>query len=1016
MSALVLVPSPPRASRAARRLCDAEGGILFGPVVATLEHVATAILAEAGERRALLPPIGERLLALEAGRDAGGALADVRPGSGLGVAVARAVAELRRGEVDSADAARAAEGLEGAARERLALLARALARYEERLDGLGLLDGPGALRAAAVAVGRGIAPPGDAGRELLVADGFVAPSPAAADLLVALAGRARRSRLHVPYFPERADLSAPAEGLLRRLEALHGAAARGEVEVVLPRVEAVDRAGRPAGLLHALAGGRVAAGEGGEVVAVAGAGETGEARAIADAAVRLLEAGIPPDDVIVVAPAPRRAAPTLARAFADAGVALATGRGPAIADVPAVRAVRATLEAAASGMGRRSAERLAASTYLAVDGLAHLPRLLDRAGALEGRIPPSAALRRRAEGLTAAGGARERAALVRAADALEALQGSLRPLASAGTAREHAARLAAFVDAAGVRRRAARADAATARRDLAGLAGLGDAAEGLARALALVGRGAERLAPADFLALLDLAVDGAALPPGPEPAAGAVELLGLDEVAGASARAAIVAGCVRGAWPAPPPPEALLRDPERIAVNRALRRAALPSSASRRADALHAALCALAVGRERVVVAWAAPGPAGDGGALAPLAEEALAAAGVAPPERPQADPPLALARSRREALRAAARAASRGAEAALAALSPVGLADAGASAIARGAVEAERSAAVRSREVTRFSGLVSGAAAGALAAALPGEWSPTALEAYARCPFRLFLALGCGLPDPEAAGLDQDGRDEGSLLHRALERFVAGRVARRAWPLDGGEPDLAEARAAAEEAFTVFERQGRVGDPAVWAARREAVRARVERFVRSEAARRDGTAPVALEHRFGGAGGTPPLALTAEGETVLLRGRIDRVDASPDRLVVVDYKNARRRDAYAALLAPEAIGDTSFQLPAYLLAAARDLPGRRTLEATYALVRTGDRVPPLALEGGAPLLAGGEAGAPARPFAAAVVDVVRRIRAGAFPVASRTCDGCPRGAVCRFEGEAARADEEVGT
>jgi hypothetical protein len=248
------------------------------------------------------------------------------------------------------------------------------------------------------------------------------------------------------------------------------------------------------------------------------------------------------------------------------------------------------------------------------------------------------------------------------------------------------------------------------------------------------------------------------------------------------------------------------------------------------------------------------------------------------------------------------------------------------------------------------------------------------------------------------------------------LERFVAKRIARRAWPLDGSEADLAEARAAAGEVLARFEREGRVGDPAVWTARRDAILARLDRIVSAEALIRDGLTPAAVEHRFGGGAPEPALSLAWDGETVRLKGRVDRIDVGPDRLLVIDYKNARDRARYAGELDADAFGEASFQLPTYLLAAARAFPGRARLEGTYALLRRATRLDPLAIAADDPRLAGGGEPAPdgPPPFAAAAVGVVRRIRDGAFPIASRTCEGCPHGAVCRFEGAAARSAEEA--
>ncbi len=298
MPVLCIVPTPLAAARAARRLCDAQDGILFGPTVATLDRLAPGLLAAAADRRAILPPLGERLLAAEAGRAAGGPLAGAAPDSGLAEALARAIGELRRGEVTVAAAGEAAGRLDGSAGARLRSLAAALEAYEGALARLGVLDRAGAARAAADAARRGGRSAETEGLDLLVVDGIAAASPAEWDLLAALAARARRTRFHVPWFADRPDASAPVEPLLRRIEALHDVAARREVEVVLPHAAGDGRAARPAAFLSALGGGRAVApgrdGDGGLVLAEPGAGEAGEAGAIARVLARFADSGIPP--------------------------------------------------------------------------------------------------------------------------------------------------------------------------------------------------------------------------------------------------------------------------------------------------------------------------------------------------------------------------------------------------------------------------------------------------------------------------------------------------------------------------------------------------------------------------------------------------------------------------------------------------------------------------------------------------------------------------------------------------
>ena len=63
MSELVLLPTALRARRAARRRCEARGGVLLGALLATPDQAAIRILAEAGDPRPVLSPLAGRLLA-----------------------------------------------------------------------------------------------------------------------------------------------------------------------------------------------------------------------------------------------------------------------------------------------------------------------------------------------------------------------------------------------------------------------------------------------------------------------------------------------------------------------------------------------------------------------------------------------------------------------------------------------------------------------------------------------------------------------------------------------------------------------------------------------------------------------------------------------------------------------------------------------------------------------------------------------------------------------------------------
>ena len=461
MPVLCLVPTPLAASRAARRLCDAQGGVLFGPAVGTLERLVPGLLAAAGDRRAVLSPLAERVLAAAAGAAAGGPFAALEPGDGLAAALASALAELRRGEVSARDLRGAAATLQGAPSTRLGALAAALEAYEARLSGLSAVDRAGALRAAADAVARGAASPETAGLDLLVVDGLVAVAPAEWDLLAALVGRARRTRVHLPFYPGAPGALGAGGAAAPSARGAPRAVGPARLEVVLPRLEGDGRARLPAALLAAFAGGGAAmgtadAGEG-RVLALAGAGEAGEAEAAASAVATLLAAGHAPEDVALVSPAPGRSAAALARALAAQGIPLDAGRGAPLAEAPVVRRVREAL-AAAGDLSRSAAERLLGSAWLGAGG-PPIGALLNRAGALDGRARAggrAAAARGGARGRRGRGGARGAAARGRGGGGARGRAPAAR---RAGTAREHAARLSAFLARTGIHRRAARGEA-----------------------------------------------------------------------------------------------------------------------------------------------------------------------------------------------------------------------------------------------------------------------------------------------------------------------------------------------------------------------------------------------------------------------------------------------------------------------------------------------------------------------------------------------------------------------------
>ncbi len=105
---------------------------------------------------------------------------------------------------------------------------------------------------------------------------------------------------------------------------------------------------------------------------------------------------------------------------------------------------------------------------------------------------------------------------------------------------------------------------------------------------------------------------------------------------------------------------------------------------------------------------------------------------------------------------------------------------------------------------------------------------------------------------------------------------------------------------------------------------------------------------PTAFEVGFGAGEDAPPVVhALASGRVLAFRGRLDRLDLSPDgtRARVIDYKSGRSPRAAGAKLAQ----GTALQLPVYRLAAealcrARGLAARVEEAQYYYLTRRGER------------------------------------------------------------------------
>ncbi|KUL04156.1 MAG: ATP-dependent nuclease subunit B-like protein [Methanoculleus marisnigri] len=212
--------------------------------------------------------------------------------------------------------------------------------------------------------------------------------------------------------------------------------------------------------------------------------------------------------------------------------------------------------------------------------------------------------------------------------------------------------------------------------------------------------------------------------------------------------------------------------------------------------------------------------------------------------------------------------------------------------------------------------------------------FSPTALEMYADCPFRFYLARVLGLEPLPAVDLDLTALERGSLLHKIAFRFYAG------WRGDGNGAITETSYPAALQQILAIGRDETARllfDSPAWLVEKEHLvgsphvgRGLLERFLSHEVETASSTfVPHAFELSFGlpVAAGTCDPASTpdaiaiplggTDGEVVRIRGRIDRVDCLPDgRFLIADYKTGSSHPSLKNIEAGKA-----FQLPLYLRA-----------------------------------------------------------------------------------------------
>jgi RecB family exonuclease len=305
------------------------------------------------------------------------------------------------------------------------------------------------------------------------------------------------------------------------------------------------------------------------------------------------------------------------------------------------------------------------------------------------------------------------------------------------------------------------------------------------------------------------------------------------------------------------------------------------------------------------------------------------------------------------------------------------------------------------SGKLTRYDGLVVGEGDEGLRARLdPLEArypvSASRLATYARCGFLYLLQNVLRLqpaPEPEERRRIEP-LERGDLFHRVAERFL--RELRDRGELPVRDTDAARTRLAAmaEEAL-----EGLVmGSPPrftlLWQREKRKFHKTAQEWLEREAAAAAKSTPAHFELSFGlgkerdeeEPHDPEPIEIDlGDGRALRVSGKIDRIDRRADGLVLRDYKTGRAPKDDGGVFR----GGKQLQIPFYVLAAAKLLPGERVVDAFLDYVDGGRQVafrPDVAT------------GPEFRDLLRRLVDLVAR---GVFVQEPSACDFCDFTAVC---------------
>ena len=255
------------------------------------------------------------------------------------------------------------------------------------------------------------------------------------------------------------------------------------------------------------------------------------------------------------------------------------------------------------------------------------------------------------------------------------------------------------------------------------------------------------------------------------------------------------------------------------------------------------------------------------------------------------------------------------------------------------------------SSDFTEFDGNL-GARVDAEVFPLPGvgdrALSPSRLESWSTCGFKYFLSYVLEIADrddPERTD-ELSALDRGSLIHVTLEEFVRGELDNPPGP-DEQWSEAARARLhrIADAECGKYEQAGRTGRRVNWRVQQDDLHDLLDAFLAAdnEFRRTHLATPHRVELDLGVKSGHVVPVTLPNGDSITLRGMVDRVDLTADgRVLVSDYKSGKA-DKYKQLKDDPFMAGSTLQLGMYAEGAIQET-GRPDAAAHYWRVeRAGD-------------------------------------------------------------------------